>query len=113
MGLLVVGIYRMMHLGRRRLMILLIYILRMLIRFLLLRLPVVSSLARRSRRRDERIRDGDREGEGMGVRTFSNSILLTSLMVASNCDLMAVFPGSSFNADLNDFTASVGRRIAR
>jgi len=48
-----------------------------------------------------------------GVRTFSNSILLTSLMVASSCDLIAVFPGSSFKADLNDLTASVGRRIAR
>jgi hypothetical protein len=45
--------------------------------------------------------------------TFSNSILLINLTVASSCDLMAVFPGSSLRADLNDKTASVGRRIAR
>ena len=59
------------------------------------------------------MRTDNGEGEGRVVRTFSNSSLLTNLMVASNCDLIAVFPGSSFKADLNDFTASVGRRIAR
>jgi len=50
---------------------------------------------------------------GEAQHTFSNSILLTNLMVASSLDRIAAFPGSSFKADLNDLTASVGRRIAR
>ena len=47
------GICRMKRLGRMLLMILLMYILRMLIRFLLLRLPVVSSLKSEARRVNE------------------------------------------------------------